>query len=236
MKKFKVVQVGTLRDRLNWVIKDTNIILPIKTRDTEVENGKRVVTLSREQLIEVASTHYGDFLRTLGFDWKNNVHMSGTPVRVAKSWIDDLARGVFSDPPRITIFSNDGSYQGMVLQKNIEVKSMCAHHNLPFVGIAHVGYIPGSKIIGLSKLNRIVDHLSRRPTVQETLTQTIHDDISRLCEGNKGVAVIVNSQHMCVSCRGIGQESDMVTSVLSGEFYDDEKTREELFMSIGLKR
>jgi len=172
--------------------------------------------------IKAAEEAYGKFLEALGFDWKNNPHMEDTPRRVAKAWVHDLARGCFEDAPKITAFENDGQYDGMVCQTNIPVISMCAHHNLPFMGYAHVAYIPSpdGKVIGLSKLNRIVDYISRRPSVQETLNMDIHKFIDKVCTSNKGVAVMVEANHTCCSLRGIKQNSSMRTARMSGAFHE----------------
>lgn len=169
-----------------------------------------------------AEEAYGKFLEALGFDWKNNPHMEDTPRRVAKAWVHDLARGCFENEPKITAFQNDGQYDGMVCQTNIPVISMCAHHNLPFMGYAHVAYIPSpdGKVIGLSKLNRIVDYICRRPQVQETLNMQVHKFIDKVCEGNNGVAVMVEANHTCCSLRGIKQNSSMRTARMSGAFHE----------------
>lgn len=182
-----------------------------------------------------AEEAYGKFLEALGFDWKVNPHMEDTPRRVAKAWVNDLARGCFENEPKITAFENDGQYDGMVCQTNIPVISMCAHHNLPFMGYAHVAYIPSpdGKVIGLSKLNRIVDYISRRPSVQETLNMDIHKFIDKVCSNNKGVAVMVEANHTCCSLRGIKQNSTMRTARMSGSFHElGDNSRNEFYKFI----
>jgi GTP cyclohydrolase I len=178
--------------------------------------------MSQKYDLIAAEEAYGKFLKALGFEWENNPHMKDTPHRVAKAWVHDLARGCFENKPKITAFENDGQYDGMVCQTNIPVISMCAHHNLPFMGYAHVAYIPApeGKVIGLSKLNRIVDYISRRPSVQETLNMDIHKFIDEVCECNKGVAVMVEANHTCCSLRGIKQNSSMRTARMSGAFHE----------------
>ena len=123
-------------------------------------------------------------------------------------------------------------YDGMVFQGNIKVNSFCSHHHLPFIGNAHVAYIPTaeSKIIGLSKLNRTVEFFARRPQVQENLTMQIHDYINGLCEGNFGVAVVVEANHMCACVRGVKHDATMKTAKLSGVFMDsDNQARTEFY-------
>ena len=195
----------------------------------------------KEQMINQAAEYYGKFLNALGFDWTKDPHSANTPKRVAKAWVHDLIKGSLSAEPEVTAFPNDEGYTGLICQTRIPVMSMCAHHNLTFSGVAHVAYIPGKEkndlVIGLSKLNRIVDFYSRRPNIQESLTKQIHDHIDRLCVGNRGVAVVIESQHNCVRCRGIKQESIMKTSQMSGYFWTNEVgTRQEFFNLIDQSR
>lgn len=192
-------------------------------------------------MIRMASIHYGRFLNALGFDWEADPHSDNTPTRVAKAWVHDLVAGSMSAEPKITTFPNDEGYTGLICQTRIPVTSLCAHHNLPFTGFAHVAYIAGKtiqdRVIGLSKLNRIVDFFSRRPNIQESLTKQIHDYIDKLCVGNRGVAVVIETQHNCVKCRGVKNDSVMKTSQMSGYFWTNEVgTRQEFFHLIDQSR
>ena len=182
-------------------------------------------------MFEHAAKHYGESMTALGIDWENDPNSSDTPRRVAKAFVNDLAQGCYVDAPKITAFDNLDSYDGVVFQGNIDVKSFCSHHHLPFIGYAHVAYIPSpdGKVIGLSKLNRIVEYFARRPQVQENLTMQIHDYINEVCEGNKGVAVMVGAKHMCACVRGVRHDSTMMTSKLSGAFKDDHAARNEFY-------
>lgn len=208
----------------------------------EKANGNMPRTSEEKlQMIDQAAIYYGQFLNALGFDWEKDPHSANTPKRVAKAWINDLIAGSVGEEPVITSFPNDEGYTGLICQTRIPVMSMCAHHNLTFSGVAHVAYIPGKEktdlVVGLSKLNRIVDFYSRRPNIQESLTKQIHDHIDKLCVGNRGVAVVVESQHNCVKCRGIKQDSIMKTSQMSGYFFDNEiGTRQEFFSLIDNSR
>jgi GTP cyclohydrolase I len=208
----------------------------------EKANGNMPRTAEEKlQMIDQAAVYYGQFLNALGFDWEKDPHSANTPKRVAKAWINDLIAGSVGEEPVITSFPNDEGYTGLICQTRIPVMSMCAHHNLTFSGVAHVAYIPGKEktdlVVGLSKLNRIVDFYSRRPNIQESLTKQIHDHIDKLCVGNRGVAVVVESQHNCVRCRGIKQDSIMKTSQMSGYFFDNEiGTRQEFFSLIDNSR
>ena len=186
----------------------------------------------KEIIIENAAAAYEQYMDALGFDWRNDPNSSDTPRRVAKAFVNDLAEGCYNKPPKITAFDNVDKYDGLVFQGNITVHSFCSHHHLPFVGNAHVSYIPGKdgKVIGLSKLNRIVEWFSRRPQVQENLTMQIHRHIDKVCEENKGVAVLVEADHMCACIRGVKHNSTMKTARMSGAFLDKgDLTRQEFY-------
>lgn len=205
-------------------------------------NGNLVRTPEEKaQMIDEATIHYGNFLTAMGFDWAADEHSANTPRRVSKAWVNDLIAGSLSAEPVITAFPNDEGYSGLICQTRIPVTSLCAHHNLGFTGYCHLAYIAGKEktdmVIGLSKLNRIVDFYSRRPNIQESLTKQIHDHVDRLCIGNRGVAVVIESQHSCVKCRGIKQDSIMKTSQMSGYFHTNEiGTRQEFFHLIDQSR
>ena len=175
-----------------------------------------------ENMIEEAAEHYGRYMTALGFDWKNDPNSEDTPIRVARAFVNDLAEGVYSDPPKITAFDNIDKYDGIVFQGNIKLHSLCSHHHLPFIGNAHVAYLPSvdGKVIGLSKLNRIVEFYARRPQVQENLTMQIHEHIHKECTQNIGVAVMIEANHMCACVRGVKHDSIMKTAKLSGKFKD----------------
>lgn len=178
--------------------------------------------------ITKAAFHYGEFLTSMGFDWKNDPNMQDTPMRVSKAYMNELFEGCFTEAPKITTFNNDG-YDGIVFQGNCDVVSNCAHHLLPFIGKAHVAYIPGSEIIGLSKLNRVVEWFSRRPQSQEFLTMQIHEYLDSILPENKGVAVLIEAGHTCASCRGVKHNSTMKTSKLSGAFLTVAECRSEFY-------
>tara|TARA_B100001971_G_C18068150_1_gene471587 strand:+ start:200 stop:829 length:630 start_codon:yes stop_codon:yes gene_type:complete len=184
-----------------------------------------------KNMIEEAAEHYGRYMTALGFDWKNDPNSEDTPIRVAKAFVNDLAEGVYSDPPKITAFDNVDGYDGIVFQGNIKLHSLCSHHHLPFIGNAHVAYLPSvdGKVIGLSKLNRIVEFYARRPQVQENLTMQIHEHIHKECTQNIGVAVMIEANHMCACVRGVKHDSIMKTAKLSGKFKDTDRAREEFY-------
>jgi GTP cyclohydrolase I len=185
-----------------------------------------------DQMIENATVAYANFLNAVGFDYTADRQTEDTPRRVAKSWLKDLIVGSITDEPNITTFPNDEGYDGLVIQSGIPIVSMCAHHNLAFTGFATVAYVPGENVIGLSKLNRIVEWFSRRPQMQESLTQQIHDYISEKMNC-KSVAVSIACKHTCCSHRGIKHPSVMSTNKFSGVFMEkDNLIREELLSAI----
>jgi GTP cyclohydrolase I len=187
----------------------------------------------KEQMIENAAKHYGAFLLALGFDYLSDENSKDTPRRVAKAWIEDIISGTLKPKPKISHFPA-GAYNGIVFDGDIDVVSLCSHHNLPFIGKAHVAYIPkqGEKVVGLSKLNRIIDWLARRPQIQEGLTLQIHDELDKMI-GNEGIAVFVNCKHLCCSSRGIKHQSSMQTAQFSGHFFSNEKgTKDEFYQMV----
>lgn len=189
----------------------------------------------KQEIILEAAKHYAEFLKALKFgNFETDPNMADTPRRVAKAFVEDLYQGCYNPAPKITAFENVDHYTGIVFQGNIEVNSTCSHHALPFVGKAHVAYIPSKngKVIGLSKLNRIVEYFARRPQVQENLCQQIANYLNLVCEGNKGVAVVIEANHMCACVRGVRHDSTMMTSKLSGAFMDDQATRHEFYKFI----
>jgi len=185
-----------------------------------------------EQMIENATTAYAQFLTAVGFDYKADRQTVDTPRRVAKSWLKDLIVGSISDEPKMTVFPNDEGYDGLVIQSGIPIVSMCAHHNLAFTGYATVAYVPAENVIGLSKLNRIVEWFSRRPQMQESLTTQIHDYIADKMQC-QSVAVSIACKHTCCSHRGIKHGSVMTTNKFSGVFMEkDNLIREEFLHAI----
>ena len=190
----------------------------------------------KEKMIKKATTAYGKFLDALKCDWRNDPNSMETPKRVAKAYVNDLWRGRYNALSDITSFPSDG-YQGIVLEKDIPVVSQCSHHHQTILGKCHIAYIPGKegRVIGLSKLNRIVEHFSRRGAIQEQLTMAIHNAVNKVVEDNQGVMVMLNATHNCVSCRGIKHMgASMITSEVSGVFSNHNKTaKQEVMHMIG---
>lgn len=171
-----------------------------------------------------------DIIKIIGDD-PNREGVEDTPRRVVKSW-KEIYAGYRMDPAQILsrTFEKNG-YNQMVISKDIELYSMCEHHCLPFFGRAHVAYLPGKKVVGLSKLSRLVDCFARRLQIQEKLTEQIANAIQEHLNPN-GVMVVVEAQHMCMTMRGVGkQNSWMVTSAIKGAFEQD-KVRQEFLKLI----
>jgi GTP cyclohydrolase I len=173
---------------------------------------------SREEKKQIIASHMKGIMETLELDM-TDPSLIGTPDRVAKMYVDEVFSGLWKEnEPKIMTVPNDMGYDQMIIERDIRVQSTCEHHFCPVIGVAHIAYIPDKTIIGLSKLNRIVEHYSRRPQLQERLTEQIHKKLMEVL-GTKNVAVIVNCQHYCVIMRGIrDQGSSMITSKINGHF------------------
>jgi GTP cyclohydrolase I len=197
-----------------------------------IEGPEATLTeFEKHYIIEDAARAFGEFLTALGCDWENDPNSSDTPRRVAKAYVNDLWRGRYEPMDKITAFPSDG-YDGIVFEGNIPVTSMCSHHHQAITGRVHIGYVPSKdgKVVGLSKLNRIVEQFARRGAIQEQLTVAIHNAVDKICEGNIGVAVMIEAGHNCVSCRGVKhQGASMKTAKLSGCFLNEDSARAEFY-------
>lgn len=185
-----------------------------------------VATAEDEMDLARAELAAADFLHALGMNLDAE-HLRATPARMARAWAEMLS----SRPFELTTFPNDEGYDEMVVVRNVPLRSICEHHLLPFTGVATVGYLPGDRIVGLSKLARIVEHFSARPQTQERLTKQIADWLQDNLRP-RAVGVVVSAEHSCMTLRGaqaIG--SSTVTSALLGSLRDDPRSREE-FLSL----
>ncbi len=182
---------------------------------------KDAFDITDEDKMEQIADHFESIMNILGLDL-NDDSLSGTPRRVAKMFVKEIFSGLNpKNKPAVASFDNKYQYRQMLVEKNIRVQSTCEHHFLPIYGKAHVAYIPNGKVIGLSKLNRIVDYYSRRPQVQERLTVQIANELKKLLKTDD-VAVYIDAKHMCVQARGIEhQASSTVTSEYSGKFLNE---------------
>ena len=203
---------------------------------TSKENPVRsdAFELSNEQKIDKIEYHVREILDALGMDL-NDDSIQGTPLRVAKAYVNEIFGGL--DPkkkPKASTFANNYEYGQMLVEKNIVVYSTCEHHLLPIIGRAHVAYISNGNVIGLSKMNRIVDYFAKRPQVQERMTMQIVQELQNAM-GTDDVACVVDAKHLCVNSRGIRDiDSSTVTSEFGGKF-QDESVKKEFLQYINLK-
>lgn len=184
--------------------------------------------LDDEAKIRIISNHFRQIMLVLGLDLEDD-SLKGTPDRVAKMYVKELFSGLSPQhKPDATLFDNKYSYNEMLVEKNITVYSVCEHHFVPIIGKAHVAYYANSKVIGLSKINRIVQYYCKRPQVQERLTEQIAAALKEAL-GTEDVAVVIDAAHLCVASRGVGDvNSTTLTSHYSGKFKDGETKKEFL--------
>lgn len=183
---------------------------------------------------EVIRESVRNIMRVLGLDLTDD-SLVETPSRIAKMYLNDLYWGLdYHNFPKTTVIENKMHYESMLIERHISVKSTCEHHLLPFLGEAFIAYIPHDYIVGLSKINRVVEFFSRRPQVQERLTEQIYHTLVELL-GTESVAVVIKAQHSCVRVRGIEDvNSDTMTSRLGGLFLDRPALRDEFYQAIKL--
>lgn len=189
---------------------------------------KDAFDLSDDEKIESIKKDVANILHTLGIDLTDG-SLKGTPNRVAKMFVNELFSGLNPlQKPSASTFENDYKYGEMLVEKNITVYSTCEHHLLPIIGRAHVAYISNGRVIGLSKMNRIVDYYAKRPQVQERLTMQIVQEL-QIALGTENVACVIDAKHLCVNSRGIRDiESSTVTSEFGGVFKEEQSRREFL--------
>ncbi|OXM60072.1 GTP cyclohydrolase I FolE [Amycolatopsis vastitatis] len=196
---------------------------PVPLRHLGVVHDRDAVDL------HAAERAVADLLRALGKDPASE-HLGDTPRRVAQAYAEMLRPRDF----QLTTFPNDEGYDELVLAKSIPVQSLCEHHLLPFRGVAHVGYLPGERILGLSKLARVVELFARDLQVQERLTKQVADWLQEHLEP-KGVGVVIEAEHLCMSLRGVRATGALtVTSSLHGLLREEPKTRQEFFALTGV--
>ena len=189
--------------------------------------------MSDAEKIRKIEHHFAEIMHTLGLDLTDD-SLKGTPRRVAKMYVKEIFSGLNPEnKPNIALFENKYQYNQMLVERDISLFSNCEHHFVPIYGKAHVAYISNGHVIGLSKLNRIVQYFAKRPQVQERLTIQIGQELQRIL-GTKDVAVVIDAHHMCVSTRGIKDAtSSTVTAFYEGQFAD-EKTRTEFLTYVGM--
>jgi GTP cyclohydrolase I len=190
--------------------------------------------MSDDDKMKKIEFHFKEIMETLGLDLKDD-SLKGTPKRVAKMYVKEIFSGL--DPknkPQIALFENKYKYKQMLVEKDITFYSNCEHHFVPIIGKAHLAYIANGKVIGLSKLNRIVQYFAKRPQVQERLTMQIAKEIQNTL-GTKDVAVLIDAKHLCVSSRGIKDINSATVSSFYGGKFENETTRQEFLKYIQIK-
>jgi len=187
-----------------------------------IDNG-----LSRKEKIDMIEKNFKEIVTTLGLDIEDD-SLTDTPKRVAKMYVNEIFWGLdYAAFPKVTVVDNKMQYNEMVVEKGISVQSYCEHHLVNIDGLATVGYIPNNKVLGLSKMNRVVEYFSRRPQIQERLTEQIYHALSFILETDN-VALTIDAKHFCVKSRGVeDSECSTVTSRLGGNFKEHPEVRAE---------
>jgi GTP cyclohydrolase IA len=181
-----------------------------------------------EEKIEIISSHFEQIMFTLGLDLSDD-SLKGTPYRFAKMYVKELFSGLNpTNKPSLSVFDNKYQYDKLLIEKNISFSSSCEHHFLPIIGKAHVAYKSSGKVIGLSKINRIVQYYAKRPQVQERMTIQILNELKNALDTDD-VIVVIDAEHLCVSTRGVEDKtSRTITLEYTGIFTDESKRREFL--------
>ena len=229
---------------LNTLLKDQKVT-PVNMSNDEIGNDhisvnietpmkENAFVLSDEEKIKIIESHFAEIMDTLGLDLTDD-SLRGTPNRVAKMYVKEIFSGLNPDnKPKIALFENKYQYNQMLVEKDITFYSNCEHHFVPIFGKAHVAYISNGSVIGLSKLNRIVQYFAKRPQVQERLTIQIAKELQKAL-GTDDVAIIIDAKHLCVSSRGVQDgNSATVTSFYGGKF-ENESTKQEFINYVEMK-
>lgn len=191
-------------------------------------------SVSDEDKMKKIEFHFREIMETLGLDL-NDDSLKGTPQRVAKMYVKEIFSGLNpANKPKIALFENKYQYNQMLVEKDITFYSNCEHHFVPIFGKAHVAYISNGKVIGLSKLNRIVQYYAKRPQVQERLTMQIAKEIQKVLQ-TEDVAVLLDAKHLCVSSRGVQDNNSATVSSFYGGRFAEENTRQEFLKYVEMK-
>jgi GTP cyclohydrolase I len=190
--------------------------------------------VDRKDKIDVIEKHFAVIMETLGLDLTDDSLMD-TPKRVAKMYVNEIFWGLdYEAFPKCTTVDNKMKYDEMVVERNVNVQSNCEHHFVVIDGVATVGYIPNQKVLGLSKINRIVEYFSKRPQIQERLTEQVYHALQYILETDN-IAIVIHAQHYCVKSRGVEDTgSSTVTSKLGGVFKTDPNVRTEFMRLVSL--
>lgn len=218
MKKQTIEEIGD-----NHIL--TNIETPLLSNAFEKSDEEKIKNIQH---------HFSKIMQELGLDLEDE-SLSGTPYRFAKMYVKELFYGLNpNSKPKLSVFPNKYGYKKMLIEHNITIDSSCEHHFLPITGHAHIGYIPNEKVIGLSKINRLVDYYSHRPQVQERLCLQILNDLQETLN-TKSVIVVLNAKHLCVSSRGIKDKDSSTTTIEFGGYFENIESRNEFFQNLNKK-
>ena len=180
----------------------------------------------------VIQHHFEQIMEALGLDLTDD-SLRGTPHRVAKMFVKEIFSGLHPDnKPKISVFDNSYQYDKMLVEANINFNSTCEHHFLPIIGKAHIGYVSNGKVIGLSKLNRIVDYFARRPQVQERMVMQVFNELKQVLDTDD-VMVVMEAKHLCVSSRGIKDETSFTSTLQYGGVFEQKEFRDDFFRLLG---
>ena len=203
----------------------TNINTPLLNSAFDKTDEEKIVSIQK---------YFGKIMEELGLDLSDD-SLSGTPHRFAKMYVKELFYGLNPEnKPKLSTFENKYGYKKMLIEQNINIDSSCEHHFLPIVGYAHIAYIPKDRVIGLSKLNRLVDYYAHRPQVQERLCMQILKDLQNTLE-TEDVIVVISAKHLCVSSRGIKDKNSFTTTFEYGGKFEDVNYRNDFFGSLTSK-
>jgi GTP cyclohydrolase I len=227
----------------NIHLKDGKIILTEEEIDaagdnhisTSVDTPMRAGAFdqSEDEKIAAIEERFAEIMDILGLDLTDD-SLRGTPKRVAKMYVKEIFNGLNPvNKPKMALFENKYKYNEMLVEKNISFYSNCEHHFVPIMGKAHIAYISNGTVVGLSKLNRLVDYFARRPQVQERLTMQIAKELQKEL-GTDDVAVLIDAKHLCVASRGVEDDTSSTVTAFYGGKFKDEKVREEFLRYLGL--
>ena len=227
----------------NIHLKDGKIILTEEEIDaagdnhisTSVDTPMRAGAFdqSEDEKIAAIEERFAEIMDILGLDLTDD-SLRGTPKRVAKMYVKEIFNGLNpANKPKMALFENKYKYNEMLVEKNISFYSNCEHHFVPIMGKAHIAYISNGSVVGLSKLNRLVDYFAKRPQVQERLTMQIAKELQKDL-GTDDVAVLIDAKHLCVASRGVEDDTSSTVTAFYGGKFKDEKVREEFLRYLGL--
>ncbi|HRE79001.1 MAG TPA: GTP cyclohydrolase I FolE [Flavobacterium sp.] len=214
----------------NHIEKELFELLGDEHQMTSAETPLRPDAFNKSDAEKMATIekHFHSIMEEMGLDMTDD-SLRGTPHRVAKMFIQEIFSGLNpANKPKISVFENSYHYDKMLVEANISFNSTCEHHFLPIIGKAHIGYVSNGKVIGLSKLNRIVDYFARRPQVQERMIMQIFNELKSVLN-TEDVIVVVEAEHLCVSSRGIKDSSSYTSTIQYGGIFSEKENRNDFF-------